>query len=83
MRLLIGILVIVLLVAHQDYWNWDDASLMFGFLPIGLFYHLGISLAAAVVWVLAVTWAWPQSAIFSNEQSTISATKVPNTENPS
>lgn len=54
-------LVAGLLVAHQDYWNWNDSRLIMGCLPVGLFYHLGISLAAAAVWIFAVTWAWPGS----------------------
>ena len=41
--------IVVLLVLHQDYWQWDNATLVFGFLPHTLFYHLGISLAAAVL----------------------------------
>jgi hypothetical protein len=54
-------LVALLLIAHQDYWNWDDGRLVWGVLPMGLFYHLGISLAAAVVWLMGVTLAWPKS----------------------
>lgn len=61
MRNLLIILVIALLVAHQDYWNWNDATLVWGWLPLGLFYHLCISLAAGLVWFLAVTFAWPKS----------------------
>ena len=32
---------------------------MFGFLPIGLAYHALFSLAAGLVWYLAVRFAWP------------------------
>ncbi len=59
MKYLIWFLIIVLLIAHQDNWNWNDDSLVLGFIPIGLFYHACISLAAGFVWLLACTFAWP------------------------
>lgn len=59
MRKFVWMLVGVLFVLHQDFWWWDDRSLVFGFMPIGLFYHMVFSLAAAGVWVLAVKCAWP------------------------
>ena len=52
--------IVVLLVLHQDYWQWDNATLVFGFLPHTLFYHLGISLAAAVLWALATKFCWSE-----------------------
>ena len=52
-------LAILLAVLHQDFWFWDSAYLVFGFLPVGLAYHAGYSIAAAVVWALAVKYAWP------------------------
>jgi hypothetical protein len=52
-------LVGLLIVAHQDVWFWDDARLVFGFLPITLAYHAGISLAAAGTWYLATLFCWP------------------------
>ena len=60
MRLIIWILVAALIVVHQDFWYWDDPSLVFGFIPIGLFYHLCLSVAASFVWLLACTFAWPK-----------------------
>lgn len=60
MKYVIWFLVAGLLIAHQDSWNWDNGRLVFGFLPIGLFYHAAISLAAGVVWFLACTIAWPE-----------------------
>ncbi len=59
MKNLIWILVFVLIAAHQDSWNWNDNTLVFGFMPMGLFYQAGISLAAGVVWFLASVFAWP------------------------
>ena len=40
--------VIALIILHQDNWLWDNPRLVFGFLPITLLYHMGISLAATV-----------------------------------
>lgn len=60
MKHFVWILVAVLLLAHHDFWFWNDDRLVFGFLPIGLFYHVFISIAAACVWFLAVTMAWPR-----------------------
>ncbi|MYD72423.1 MAG: hypothetical protein F4W89_17015 [Acidobacteria bacterium] len=52
--------VAALYLLHQDYWFWDSARpLVFGFLPIGLFYHAVYSLAVAgLMWAL-VRYAWP------------------------
>jgi hypothetical protein len=61
MRYLVTILLVLLVILHQDYWQWEDSSLVFGFLPRALAYHIGISLAAAAVWWLAVTYCWPDS----------------------
>lgn len=52
-------LVAVLAVLHYDFWYWDDRTLVFGFLPIGLAYHALISILAGVVWFLAIRFAWP------------------------
>jgi hypothetical protein len=59
MKYAVWLLVAALIVLHQDYWQWNDAALAFGFLPRTLLYHSGISLAAAVVWLLAVRHCWP------------------------
>ena len=52
-------LVILLAVIHQDVWWWDNRELVFGFMPLGLFYHALYSSLAAGVWAMAVKWAWP------------------------
>ena len=54
------ILAILLAVLHQDFWNWDSATLVFGFMPIGLFYHACYSLAAVTLWIFAIKYAWPK-----------------------
>ena len=52
--------VALLYVLHQDVWFWREARpLVFGFLPIGLFYHAAFTVASAGVLWLLVTCAWP------------------------
>lgn len=55
----IAVAVVVLLILHQDNWNWDDGSLVFGFIPKGLAYHACISIAATIMWFVATIIAWP------------------------
>ena len=52
--------LIALMALHQDLWLWDDRSLIFGFLPVGLAYHAGISLAATALWFSVARLAWPE-----------------------
>ena len=59
-RRLIYIALILLAVLHQDYWLWDDATLVFGFMPIGLAYHTAYCIVAAGLWYLATKYAWPE-----------------------
>ena len=62
MKTLVWLLVIVLIVLHQDNWLWDDTRLVMGFLPLSMAYHIGLSVAAAVVWYMATIFAWPDDA---------------------
>lgn len=57
--LVIAVLATLLLILHQDYWFWTNRTLVFGILPIGLFWHICISLAAVLTWALATRIAWP------------------------
>lgn len=50
---------IVLLILHQDWWNWDNPALIFGFLPLGLAYHAGYSVVVAIFWGVVMAEAWP------------------------
>ena len=59
-RWLLVLLVVMLYVLHQDFWFWRSAHpLVFGFLPVGLAYHAGFTLAAAALMALLVRVAWP------------------------
>ena len=40
------VVFVALLILHHDWWFWTDGRLVFGFLPIGLAYHMLISIAA-------------------------------------
>jgi hypothetical protein len=59
--ILLTLLVLVVYVLHQDFWNWKKAEpLVLGFLPIGLAYHAGYSILAAITMALLVKFAWPK-----------------------
>ena len=60
MKTVIWLLVLLLVIIHQDVWNWESETLVFGFMPLTLFYHACISLAAGVVWFMACQFAWPE-----------------------
>ena len=62
MRLILTSIVVAVYVLHQDVWFWRNARpLVFGFLPIGLFYHAVFCLLCSVVMVLLVKFAWPMN----------------------
>lgn len=50
--------VVLLGALHQDFWLWSDATLLFGFVPYGLAYHVAFSLVTAGLWVVVVRSAW-------------------------
>lgn len=75
MRTLIWLLIIVLILVHQDFWYWNDSTLVFGFFPIGLLYHVGISLGATLLWYLATVFCWPNDLIEAAESD--STTEAP------
>jgi hypothetical protein len=50
----------MLYALHQDVWFWRVARpLVFGFLPIGLAYHAGYCIAAALLMRALTAAAWP------------------------
>jgi hypothetical protein len=59
--IVLTLLVIIVYLLHQDFWNWDKAKpLLFGFLPPGLAYHAGYSILAAILMAVLVKFAWPK-----------------------
>ena len=58
--LVAALLIAALYVLHQDTWFWSAARpLVFGFLPIGLFYHAAFTLACSMLLWLLVRYQWP------------------------
>ncbi|MGA7393976.1 MAG: DUF3311 domain-containing protein [Terrimicrobiaceae bacterium] len=61
-RTLLVLVVTAVYLLHQDFWNWTRVEpLLFGFLPVGLWYHAAYSLLASVLMWLLVKFAWPKS----------------------
>jgi hypothetical protein len=61
-RTLLVLVVAAVYLAHQDFWNWTRVKpLLFGFLPVGLWYHAAYSLLASALMWLLVKFAWPKS----------------------
>lgn len=58
-KILLVVAVAALYILHQDIWFWRSSYLVFGFIPIGLFYQGCFSIAAAFLMWLLVTFAWP------------------------
>lgn len=66
-----------LFALHQDFWNWDSTTLVFGFLPIGLAYHVAFSIAAGLLWLGAVRFAWPSHIEEWADQTAPSSARPP------
>jgi len=64
-------LVAVLYLLHQDLWFWTTARpLVFGFLPVGLFYHVAFSGACSILMWLLVRLTWPAHLESAGEPGT-------------
>lgn len=59
MKYIVWGMIAGLLIVHQDMWFWSDTTLVFGFMPITLLFHAGISVAAGFTWYLATKFCWP------------------------
>jgi hypothetical protein len=58
-NILLALLVLAGFLLHQDFWNWRNGGLVFGFLPVGLAYHAAYAIAAAGLMAVLVKFAWP------------------------
>jgi hypothetical protein len=68
--ILLVVAVVALYALHQDFWFWRTAHpLVFGFVPIGLFYQACFSAAASLLMWLLVKFAWPSHLEREIEQS--------------
>lgn len=60
MRIAAISVVAALYILHQDFWFWSSARpLVFGVLPIGLFYHAAYMVGSSLVLWLLVIFFWP------------------------
>ena len=72
MRKLAWSLLGLLVILHHDFWFWDDPTLVAGWFPIGLLYHVGLSIVAAGFWLFVVKCVWPSA--LADEQSSTGST---------
>ena len=73
---LLTIACVGLYLLHQDFWFWRTARpLVFGFLPIGLFYHAAYTVAISAFMWLLVRRAWPSHLEEANERQLVSHTR--------
>jgi len=64
-----ALLIAALYVLHQDAWFWTEARpLVFGFVPIGLFYHGAFTAACSLLLWLLVRYHWPSHLESSVDQ---------------
>ena len=63
MKVIATVLLLLLFILHQDFWLWNDRSLVFGWLPVGLAYHAAYSLVTALVWVFVIKVLWPTRVV--------------------
>jgi putative flippase GtrA len=61
MRIAGAVALLVVYVLHQDWWFWREARpLVFGVLPIGLFYHVAYTVAVSILLGALVRVFWPR-----------------------
>lgn len=58
------------ILLHHDSWLWNDSRLVFGFLPAGLAYHAGYSIATAGLWAAVSRFAWTEDERLSPSEPT-------------
>ena len=56
---LAALLIAVMYALHQDIWFWRTPAVVFGILPIGLFYHAAYTLATSLLLWLLIRLIWP------------------------
>lgn len=70
-RNLLYIALILLYLLHNDLWNWNDSRLIGG-IPVGLLYHIVYCLAATLMMIVLVRYAWPEKLEPRNEETSVS-----------
>jgi hypothetical protein len=70
---LIASVTVLVYALHQDFWFWRTARpLVFGFLPIGLFYHAAYTALISVFMWYLVRHYWPAHLEDANERQRVS-----------
>ena len=78
---LLSLLVLTVFLLHQECWNWKKTEpLVFGFLPVGLAYHAGFAVLAALMMALLVKFAWPADLEQTEPSTRRQAESTPNDE---
>jgi hypothetical protein len=52
--------VLLVTVLHFDVWWWNSTEVVLGFVPLTLAHQIGITLGAALGWMLVTRFAWPR-----------------------
>ena len=69
---LIALITALVYLLHQDFWFWRSARpLVFGFLPIGLFYHAAYTVGVSLFMWFMVTRHWPAHLEDANERERV------------
>jgi len=69
-KLLVFLWIAAVYAAHQDLWNWNSPEpMIFGFLPAGLAYQAGYSIACSLLMAALVITAWPKELEDTQEAS--------------
>ena len=58
MKIVLYAALAALILLHNDFWYWDDATRVLG-LPIGFTYHILYCVAGSAMMTLLVKLAWP------------------------
>jgi hypothetical protein len=68
--ILLTILVLVVLFLRHDYWQWTTPGpILFGFLPLGLWWQAAVCILASIMMALMVLLAWPSHLEQSHSES--------------
>ena len=82
LRFILVLLVIGFYALHQDIWFWRTAQpVVFGVLPIGLFYHAAYTAAISLLMWGLVRLAWP-GHLDDDGGSEVSGRKTPSAATP-
>lgn len=78
MRWILSLLVLVVVLLHQDTWFWNSKAAVFGFLPIGLAYHAAFTLLCSLTMWTLILYVWPEDLERDAEEETPAAVPSPN-----